>query len=170
MYYQVRLPTEDRNAVRFLWFGLNGEVLHYRMCCHVFGGIWCASSSTYALHHTLVDFPDVDKSVANRVLKDFYVDDCLKSLESVDDAIQVIDCTRELLHKGGFHLTKFAANDSELLLNVPLQERAKEVRDLSSDFKGRALGIAWDIQSDEFYFTVNIADFEVITRKSMLSI
>ena len=37
MYYQVRVPVHDRNALHFLWYNDN-ELVHYRMVVHVFGG------------------------------------------------------------------------------------------------------------------------------------
>lgn len=55
MYNQVKIPIYDRNALRFLWDG-DGILRHFRMTSHLFGGIWCASSATYALRRTLHDF------------------------------------------------------------------------------------------------------------------
>ena len=49
MYYQVVIPEKDRDALRFLWYDRNGDVLQLRMTPHIFGGVWCASSATYAL-------------------------------------------------------------------------------------------------------------------------
>ena len=48
MYLQVRVPECDRNALRFLWF--DGETAReYRMTSHLFGRVWWACSSAYAL-------------------------------------------------------------------------------------------------------------------------
>ena len=55
MYMQVKIPTKDRNALRFLW-DVNGKVNEYRMTSHLFGAIWCASSSTYAVRQATKDF------------------------------------------------------------------------------------------------------------------
>ena len=55
MYLQVRVPEIDRDCLRFLWLS-DGEIVEYRMTSHLFGGVWCASISTYDLRRTLVDF------------------------------------------------------------------------------------------------------------------
>ena len=46
---QVKIPETDRNALRFLWYDDDENIVSYRMTSHLFGGIWCSSSSTYAL-------------------------------------------------------------------------------------------------------------------------
>ena len=56
------------------------------------------------------------------------------------------------LAEGGFNLNKFV-NDKELLTEVSVECRAKEVRELGSQSECRVLGIKWMISS-EFFFEV----------------
>ena len=51
MYNRIKIPVTDRDAFRFLWCNDN-KLVHYRMTCLVFGGIFCASASAYALNQT----------------------------------------------------------------------------------------------------------------------
>ena len=51
MYNQIKIPTRDRDALRFLWLKDN-DIKQYRMTSHLFGGVWCSSSSSYALKKT----------------------------------------------------------------------------------------------------------------------
>ena len=62
MYNQVRIPLRDRDALRFLWY-IDGKLQYYRMTSHLFGGVWCASSSTYALRGTVNETPAVEPLV-----------------------------------------------------------------------------------------------------------
>ena len=167
MYYQVRVPEGDRDALRFLWYDENGEIAHYRMTSHVFGGIWCASAATYALRQT-VCHAECSPMVAETVKNAFYVDDCLKSVECKADAMNVIEDTKTVLAKGGFSLTKFVVNDMTVLRKIPPADRAKEVKDLSADISSKALGIKWDVTQDQFHFVTNVTD-ENVTRRKMLS-
>ena len=80
MYYQVKVPPEERDALRFLWFGENGKIEHYRITCYVFGVVWCSNAATYALRRPLLDFDGYDPLVEDAILNCFYVD-CLISLQ-----------------------------------------------------------------------------------------
>ena len=170
MYYQVKVPDCDRDALRFLWLDDEGNIVTYRMNAHVFGGVWCSSVATYAVRRTLVDNDDFSQDVADAVRHAFYVDDCLVSQESSEQAIQVMTGVTKLLAKGGFRLTKFVANKSQLLEQIRKCDRAEEVRNHQiGESDSKALGISWNVASDYFYFVVDLAVQKVITRRSMLS-
>ena len=170
MYYQVLIPPDDRDALRFLWFDTDGNVRHYRMTRHVFGGIWCAASSTYALRRVLHDADDPDPIVSDTILRSFYVDDCLRSTASKDEAIAIIKGATSLLSTAGFKLTKFVANDADILNAVPIEDRAKEVKDFNSEVNSKALGVKWCVGGDYFYFDVNVPDTHKATRREILSV
>ena len=85
-------------------------------------------------------------------INNFYVDDCLKSVPTVDDAVQLINDLGDACGKGGFRLTKWISNNRTVLESVPECERAKEVKDLDLDHNdlplGRALGVQWCVEKD----------------------
>ncbi|KAJ8047036.1 hypothetical protein HOLleu_05918 [Holothuria leucospilota] len=85
------------------------------MTSHLFGGIWCSSSSSFALRRTPVDCDYASPQVKDTVEKAFYVDDCLKSVSTKDDARMIIRDTPSVLRYGGFNLTKFIVNDLSIL-------------------------------------------------------
>ena len=118
------------------------------------------ASANFALRRTTEDnqntFP---VEVVNTVKKNFYVDDCLKSLPSVAVAIAHVNDLQNLLSKGGFKLTKWVSNSREVLEAIPEQERSAEFKrlDLHNDElpPQRALGMKWCIESDTFFFDVH---------------
>ena len=170
MYLQVKIPLKDRNALRFLW--LDGEmIVEYRMTSHLFGGVWCAGSSTYALRRTVLDSPvPVDELIKDTINESFYVDDLLKSVKSFDEAKQVIFETKRVLQHGGFNLTKFVVNHPQLLQKIDVGDRAKEVKEISSQLHSRALGIKWDVGQDNFYYVSKCEEINGdITKRQMLS-
>ena len=168
MYLQVKIPVYDRNALRFLW-GERGEVKEYRMTSHLFGGVWCASSSTYALRRTVEEFP-TNELIKDTVLRGFYVDDMLKSVVERSEAWSVVKDTKRVLRRGGFNLTKFVVNDISLLNQIPKEDRANEVKELTPHIVSRALGIKWDVSNDCFYYVSKIrVGTTKVTRRVMLS-
>ncbi len=96
---------------------VNDHEVCYRMTSHLFGGVWCDSSSIYALGRTVGDSHSVHPLIPHTVEKAFYVDDCLKSVSLVSDALLIVTELPKVLQTGWFHLTKCVVNH-EVLLNT----------------------------------------------------
>ena len=170
MYYQVVIPEEDRDALLFLWFDQAGSVVQYRMTRHVFGGIWCASSCTFALRQVLKDTLDVDPMVENLVKRSFYVDDYFQSHPERETLMDLLKKTVKLLDSRGFHLTKFVVNDVFLLNQIPEKECAEKVMLVKRKTSSKVLGINWDVTEDAFKFEKSSHQpVGEITRHRMLS-
>ena len=167
MYHQVFVPEDDQNALRFLWYD-GDEVQHYRMTRHIFGGVWASSAATYAVRRTVADHGGLDPLVDTTVLQSFYVDDCLRSVPSKEEAIHIINGTSSLLKEGGFKLTKFVSNNRDVLDNIPSTDVALGDRQLSYNSPSKALGVRWSIPTDELFFDVGAEDRSKITKRSML--
>ena len=110
MFHQVKVPERDCDALRFLWWE-NGDLAsdpkEYRMKVHLFGATSSPSCAGFALRKTAEDHQnEYDRDVIDTVQKNFYVDDCLKSVKTKEAAIKLIEDLRQLLKEGGFRLTK----------------------------------------------------------------
>lgn len=99
---------------------------------------------------------------AEFLCRDFYVDDGLKSVSSVEEAVDLVKSIKEMWQRGGSNLHKFTSNSKEVIQEIPVQDRAKEIK--SIDFERdtlsmeRALGVQWCIGSDSFKFTITLKD------------
>ena len=179
MFFQVHVASKDINALRFLWYPKNDltqEPIECQMLVHLFGGVWSPSCANFALRKTAEDNRHLyDEDVADTVLKNFYVDDCLKSVSTEDRAVRLAKDLRDMLRRGGFNLSKWISNSRKVLDSVPLPERAKGVKnlDLSKDHLPveRALGVGWDTETDKFVFKVSpkVKLSSVLTRRGLLS-
>lgn len=178
MFNQVRVYPEDRSALRFLWWKnhdfANSEVIEYHMNVHIFGVTSSPAGANYALRQTALDHVGkYPQSIIESVAKNFYVDDFLKSLPSVNEALQYVDQMPKLLQHGGFHLTKWMSNKREVLCTVPVEERGSSILNLDLDSTllphQRTLGVQWDMETDSLKFD---GKFEVLpyTRRGILSI
>ena len=175
MFYQVRVPIEDSRYLRFLWWPsgeMDKEPEEFQMLVHLFGGVSSPSCANYALQKTAEDNAEhFDKDTIQTVRRNFYVDDCLKSVEDNQQASRLVDQLRQLLAKGGFRLTKWVSNAYDVIQSVPVSERASSVKELDLENLPveRALGILWDVQSDTFRFKIAVKD-RPPTRRGILSV
>jgi len=114
MFHQVRVTSRDRDLLRFLWWrdgDLDSEPLEYRMKVHLFGGVWSPSCCNFVLRQTAEDHKDrYHQEVVDTIINNFYVDDCLKSVDSVERAVCIVQQMCRLLNSGGFRLTKWISN------------------------------------------------------------
>ena len=101
-------------------------------CTHIFGATSSPAVATFALQKTAADNADFFSSEAVETVKrSFYVDDCLKSLPTVGEAVALATELRELTQQGGFHLAKWVSNSRELLSSIPDKDRSKNPRVLT---------------------------------------
>ncbi|XP_069133232.1 uncharacterized protein [Argopecten irradians] len=112
------------------------------------------------------------KDVANFVRRDSYVDDGVKSVPTIEEAVHIIDNTKEMLRRGGLRLHKFLSSSKNVLQNMPLADRAQGLKDIDvlQDQLPveRALGVQWCIESDTFQFRITLND-RPLTRRGVLS-
>ncbi|XP_030844258.1 uncharacterized protein LOC105444708 [Strongylocentrotus purpuratus] len=174
MFHQVRVSPQDIDALRFLWWeegDLEKPPVEYQMLVHLFGATSSPSCAGFAINKTVQDNKrDFDEGVAETVLDNFYVDDCLKSVSTREEAKKLIPQLNELLRRGGFRLTKWVSNDKEVLSTVETSERAASVVDLDLDHLPieRTLGIMWNMETDTFSFKVKPKEVPA-TRRGILS-
>ena len=88
----------------------------------------------FSLRQTAKDTKNMFRpSITSTIENNFYIDDCLKSLSSEQEAVQLVKELTSLCQKGGFRLTKWASNSRPVLKHIPKEDRAGEVRDLDLD-------------------------------------
>ena len=102
--------------------------------------------------------------------RNFFVDDLLKSVQTIDQATALAVKLTAMLNKGGFHLTKFMSNQREVLSALPTQERADPTLNLELDQLpvNRTLGLHWDAERDVFCFKTVSTD-KPATKRGILS-
>ena len=162
MFHQVRVRPSDCEALSFLWWpdgNLDTQPEEYQMRVHLFGGASSPSCANFALKRTAEDNKeDFDPQTIETVKRNFYVDDCLKSVGSDVNAIRLARQLRELLARGGFKLTKWLSNSRKVIESLPESERAAQVKTIDFDKLPveRALGVQWNVSSDQFGFSIVI--------------
>ena len=167
MYLQVVIPEEDRDCLRFLWVR-DGKIVELRMTRHLFGGVWCSSSSAYALLRTLEDFRP-EPQVCDVVSRAMYVDDLLSSQPDPEFMYNLLLGVCKVLIQGGFPLSKHMVNVPAILDRIPEEERAKEARVITDVLKCKTLGIRWDVILDVFRYLRDVIACVTVSKRVMLS-
>lgn len=104
MFYEVRVSPEQCNALRFLWWPNNDiteEPVDYQMLVHLFGATSSPSCASFSLKKTASDNRnEFDVETIDTINRNFYVDDCLKSVSTTDKAVRLSGQLRKLLSRG----------------------------------------------------------------------
>lgn len=115
---------------------------------------------------------DFGTDVVNTIQRNFYVDDCLKSVGNEDEAVMLVKELSSLLGRGGFKLTKWTSTSRTVLASIPEEDRMKDIRSIDLDHEAlpveRALGVFWDVEDDCFSFKV-ATKVTPSTRRGLLS-
>jgi len=176
MFNQVMVAEQDRDVLRYLWWPNGDQSLQpeiYRMNVHLFGGTWSPSCCNFALRRVASDNKDsYSPDIVNTVMRNFYVDDCLKSVESEDKAVELAEGLTDLLRQGGLKLTKWVSTSSKVLESVGGAGRSQRVNiELNDDGYSpteRALGLSWNVEDDCFMFRMSPSKAP-LTRRGLLS-
>jgi hypothetical protein len=139
------------------------------MQVHLFGATSFPSVCSYALRKAAEDSKEeYEEEIVGTVSNNFYVDDCLKSVPTVGEAVKLVEQLTSLLAKKGFKLTKWMSNEREVISQVPADLRAKSVDlDLEDLPIERALGVRWNVEEDTLGFRPGKETAE--TRRGILS-
>lgn len=126
------------------------------MNVHLFGSTSSPSCANFALKQTAIDCNgQFDQSGVDAVLRNLYVDDCLKSDETVKQATTLIQDLNSLLKAGGFTILKWISDSKAEMSSIPVAEQAKKMIDLDLDQDSlpveRALGLNWCAETDGFF-------------------
>ena len=176
LFQQVKVPNDQCSFLKFLWWkdcDTNKEIIDYEMTAHVFGGASSKSCSNFALKKAASDNRhEYASDVAGILERNFYVDDMLKSFQTVTQVKDVIRKVKELCVKGGFNLTRFTSNNEDVLMSIPDEDRRKNVSDETLTFgklpEDKALGVKWNISKDTLGFQTKMAE-NPSTRRRLLS-
>lgn len=177
MFYQVQVPETQRDFLRFLWFDADNPTskpVQYRLTVHVFGAISSPSCANYALRKTAYDNEScTDKNVTQTLLRQFYVDDMLCSVDYEHDGITRLREIILLCERGGFNLTQVISNKISVLNSISSEKVTKSLKEKAInrliDATERALGVIWNLEKDVFQFKIKTQDGN-FTKRIVLSV
>ena len=132
------------------------------MNVHLFGKNDLACVVNFVIKQVAKDKYDTGHIVAKSTDEDFYIDDFIKSGNSLQTLIHTITSVTNTLSQYDFRLHKWISNNKYLLHKIPESEKA-------STKQAKILGIDWDIESDNVSLREINKSF-ISTKQGVLSV
>ncbi|XP_044759014.1 uncharacterized protein LOC123316831 [Coccinella septempunctata] len=164
-FLQIGLQENDRNFLKFLWYDKNGKIKIYRHARVVFG-VTCSpfllgAVLEFHLQETLRESIHEENSyspeVISKLLKSFYVDNILISVQNEEALNQFIEQSTKILADGKFELRGW---EHSLPENVEVEA------------KSNILGLIWNRKLDTLELSLewfDKMDVGLITKRTILS-
>ena len=173
MYLQIKVQPEDCKYLLFLWRNMDQSK---EPCCYqfqrlVFGLNSAPFEAQYIAQKNAERHKEKFPLAYETILQSTYMDDSMDSVANEDDAIKLVKQLKQLWGKAGMYPRKWLSNSKNVLEEIDLQDRAKQI-DLSLDDlpSVKTLGVMWSASSDEFSFCKTILEESaVLTKRKFLS-
>ena len=174
MYRAVELADQDRDLHRYVWRHNPQEpLLDYRIARLTFGVSASAYAANMSVKKNALDLTLEYPQAAKVVEQSFYVDDCLTSADTVEEAVKLRMQFQDLLARGGFLLRKWSSSDPTVLQSV-----LNELKDSQAIFSisdsdhqyNKTLGIEWNTSTNQFRLTISdLHPVKVATKRFLVS-
>lgn len=158
MFHQIRLLPEDRPLLRFLWrdLKLQGQPSVYEWHVLPFGTTCSPCCAIFALQKHVLDNSQPGDDIRHSVLKSFYVDNCLQSFTSTEEAKQFVDRIKNVLADGGFELRQWSSNKLSTISHLPAEAISGStelwISQERTNMQESTLGLLWNQETDSISY------------------
>ncbi|XP_070516636.1 uncharacterized protein [Cardiocondyla obscurior] len=172
MYRQIEVDPRDRDLQRILWRNdPESEIREFRLNTVTYG----LSCAPFLAIRTLRRLADDDGTAwplaAEALVKDTYMDDVLTGRPIIEAARDIRLQLTQLCRAGGFPLRKWSASDPAILDGLDDEDLLRREPLWWQPSEGHLiLGLRWYPCRDEFSFVAPRLPFEIISRRSVLSL
>ena len=179
MFFQVKIPQEDRKYLRILYWedgNVDSEAKDFAMNMHTYGLRDSLCVCNFALKLTADrNMVNVSDFAVQTVKNDFFVNDLVTAVNNEYEGEKCIKEIDKLMDSGGFNLTKWASNNKSLLKNITKNKLSPGIIDL--DFGScmvpmqKTLGVFWDMNDSKDFLIAKVKCFNKgkVTRRTCLS-
>ena len=176
-FLQVGLKDEDKPYHRFLWReGPNERVREYEWQRHVFGNCGSPCVAIFAIKRHALDYEQTYPRAVETILHSTIVDDNIDSVNTVEEAIQLLKDLKQIYKEAGMTIAKFSSNKREVMEAFEESDKAAHIKlledkDYSSEISTKALGVGCDLQTDtlNYELEVEIKEKETWTKRDLAS-
>lgn len=176
MFYMVKIPEGQRDLLRLFWFpdgDLSASPMPFRLTVHVFGAVSSPACANFALKSAADLFCGDLPQVKTAIYRNFYVDDFLKAVPSVSQAVDLLRQVCDALSKAGFCLTDIKSSSLEVLRQISQDKVAEDVSEIDLDCLQKpvekALGMIWSVEPDLLSPRVKVPD-HALSKRGILKV
>ncbi|XP_058817497.1 uncharacterized protein LOC131680803 [Topomyia yanbarensis] len=173
MYRQILVCDNDQPLQRILWRDLpSQQILSYQLTTVTYGTSSAPYLATKSLQRLAEDSSEKFPVAAEVIRRDFYMDDMLSGVDSVEEGQELCRQLIHVMNSAGFQLRKWASNEPKVLEGIPLPLRdERTIFDLDSSVSPiKTLGLQWDTSTDAFLFEAPKHSEQIpITKRVVLS-
>ena len=175
MFYNFFLEKSQRDYLRFFWYADNNEeneLVQYRAKVHIFGASSSPSVASFGLQYAAMNATGSNDEKAKKfILRNFYVDDGVTSVNTVSEGISLINETKSILEQYQIRLNKIASSEPIILDALPTDDIAEDLKHIDFDDSPskRTLGVIWDLSSDSFIAKAEVPEAP-FTKRGVLSV
>lgn len=148
-------------------------IVEFRMKVHVFCNSPSPAVPIYSMRWAAQQGEQEHGSDARQFVEhQFYVDDGLKSVATLEEAVNLLLRTQNMLAEPNLRLHKVASNSSQVMEDFPAEDRVKDFKNLDLGVDPlpvqRSFRLCWDLQSNSFNYHVS-NDSKPFTCRGVLS-
>ena len=163
MFHQIFVDDKDTDSLRFLFrLSPDDKVRVFKMLVLPFGAKCSPTISQYVKNLVALNFKHDLPSACDTILNNSYVDDIVKSVDSLDEAHQLPIQIKRILHTGGFNLLKINSNSQNVLNNIKSNLKESELSNqkvFSNEKHEKLLGYEIDFENDSLSISLNLDKF-----------
>ena len=170
MFHKITMPPPHRDYHRFLWQDNTSEPIKiYRWKSHVFGNAGSPCTAMFATTEHARRFQKDFPLAADTILHSTLVDDMLDSVDTDEQALELLQQLRGLLGLMSMNIKKVISNSPAVMAATPVEEAspALDVADfaLKDEFLPtvKTLGVIYISHEDAFTFKLAPPDTTNIT-------
>ncbi|XP_055605771.1 uncharacterized protein LOC129753946 [Uranotaenia lowii] len=150
MFHQIRIRAEDRQAQRFIYRkAIEDPIQIYVMDVAVFGASCSPCIAQFIKNYNAIEHSKQFPEAAHAIVNDHYMDDYMKSVDSVAEAVKLANDVKTVHAMAGFELRNFISNSSEVMRELGVTS-CPEMKSLSlepglaePEKPERVLGMTW---------------------------
>ncbi len=176
MFLNIRLVPEDRPYHCFLWNEDSTQVV-YQFQRHVFGNAGSPCVAVFVLKEHARKYKDSAPAAVDTLLNSTLIDDVLDSVETEEEAEELLLHVRKIIAQAGMKLAKIHTNSQKVRDSVDPSLMVAGTLDLSAAGLAPALhglktlGLAYRPREDEFYFTMATPSADTVwTKREVLKL